>query len=370
MKVTISPSAIHGVITAPASKSAMQRACAAALLKKGRTVLINPGISADDKAALQIIQQLGGHVEYTKEGIFITSNGIYPVAGEINCGESGLSLRMFTSIAAVSQQKIKITGHGSLTKRPMHFFDEVLPQLGVKCKSNSGFLPLEIHGPLQPKNISIDGSLSSQFLTGLLFAYASSNASNVSINVHHLASKPYVDLTLNTLRAFGMNVPENKNYEEFTFHPFLNAETEKLVYAIESDWSNAAFLLVAGALAGSITLQGLDLNSVQGDKRILDVLKMAGVSMKIQADEIIVSKSDVIAFDFDATDCPDLFPPLVALACYCKGTSIIKGVHRLTHKESNRAVSLQSEFSKMNVSITISENAMYVEGNEKLQGAT
>ncbi|MFN2439047.1 MAG: 3-phosphoshikimate 1-carboxyvinyltransferase, partial [Chitinophagaceae bacterium] len=140
--------------------------------------------------------------------------------------------------------------------------------------------------------------------------------------------------------------------------------------AIEGDWSNAAFLLVAGALAGSITLQGLDLNSVQGDKKVLEVLKMAKASIQTQPDSITVSKSDLIAFDFDATDCPDLFPPLIALACYCKGTSIIKGVHRLTHKESNRAVSLQSEFSKMNVSITISENAMYVEGKEKLQGAT
>ncbi|MFN2439234.1 MAG: 3-phosphoshikimate 1-carboxyvinyltransferase, partial [Chitinophagaceae bacterium] len=116
----------------------------------------------------------------------------------------------------------------------MHFFDSVLPQLGVKCKSNNGFLPLEIHGPLQPKNISIDGSLSSQFLTGLLFAYTASDASSVSINVHHLASKPYVDLTLNTLQAFGMNIPKNKSYEEFTFHPFSkkNPTTEKLVYAI------------------------------------------------------------------------------------------------------------------------------------------
>jgi len=371
MEVTISPSRIQGVMTAPASKSAMQRACAAALLRKGQTVLINPGISADDKAALQIIQQLGAQVEHTDENILITGNRVNPIADEIDCGESGLSLRMFTSIAALSHQKIKITGHGSLAKRPMHFFDEVLPKLEVKCTSNNGFLPLEIQGPLQPKNISIDGSLSSQFLTGLLFAYASSDAKNVSINVSHLASKPYVDLTLNTLKAFSMNVPENRNYEAFVFHPnSINISTTKnLIHVIESDWSNAAFLLVAGAIAGSITVQGLDLNSVQGDKKIVEVLKMTKASMNILPAEITVSQSDLIAFDFDATDCPDLFPPLVALACYCKGSSIIRGVHRLTHKESNRAVSLQLEFAKMGVTISIADDAMHVVGKEKIKGA-
>lgn len=371
MEVTVSPSHIKGTITAPASKSAMQRACAAALLRKGQTLLINPGISADDKAALQIIQQLGAYIEYRNDDIFITSDGVKPVADEINCGESGLSLRMFTSIAALSPNKIKITGHGSLAKRPLHFFDEVLPQLGVQCKSNNGFLPLEIRGPLQPRTISIDGSLSSQFLTGLLFAYSIACAKNVSIKVHHLASKPYVDLTLHTLRAFWMCIPENKKYQSFLFHPYSTkiSTIKSIVYVIESDWSNAAFLLVAGAVAGSITIHGLDLNSVQGDKRILEVLEMTKAFIHVLPGEIKVSQSDLIAFDFDATDCPDLFPPLVALACYCKGVSTIRGVHRLTHKESNRAVTLQSEFAKMGVNITIAEDAMHVAGEEKIKGA-
>jgi len=371
MEVTISPSPIRGAIRAPASKSAMQRACAAALLRQGQTLLINPGISADDKAALQIIKQLGAYIEYRNDGIFITSNGVKPVDDKINCGESGLSLRMFTSIAALSHNKIKVTGHGSLAKRPMHFFDEVLPQLGVQCKSNNGFLPLEIRGPLQPKTISIDGSLSSQFLTGLLFAYSSACAKNVSINVHHLASKPYVDLTLRTLRAFWMCIPENKNYQSFVFYPYSTkiSTTKSIVCIIESDWSNAAFLLVAGAIAGSITVLGLDLNSVQGDKKILEVLKIAKASMDILPEEINVSQSDLIAFDFDATDCPDLFPPLVALAAYCKGTTSITGVTRLTHKESDRANTLQEEFKKMGVEIVILGNEMMITGNGKINGA-
>ena len=171
MKAIITPSRLKGTITAPASKSSMQRACAAALIRKGETVLSNPGISNDDKAALNIIRQLGATYEVAGDKVIIQSNGVNAVGDYIDCYESGLSIRMFTSIAALSNKTIMVKGSGSLAKRPMDFFDEVLPQLGVDVKSNNGFLPLEITGPLQPKNITVDGSLSSQYLTGLLFAY-------------------------------------------------------------------------------------------------------------------------------------------------------------------------------------------------------
>ncbi len=156
----------------------------------------------------------------------------------IDCGESGLSIRMFTPLAALSDKEITINGSGSLLTRPMDFFDEILPKLKVKIKSNHGKLPLVIRGPLKPANIEVDGSLSSQFLTGLLLAYsASPNPSaslrakrskggaseesddqGVSIKVRDLKSKPYIDLTLDVMKQFGMNVPENKNYEEFIFY--------------------------------------------------------------------------------------------------------------------------------------------------------
>ncbi|HTM92985.1 MAG TPA: hypothetical protein VL095_11225, partial [Flavisolibacter sp.] len=177
MQAIVQPSKLKGTITAPASKSAMQRACAAALLKGGITILHNAGVSDDDKAALDIIQQLGATVKHEGDTVVIESEGgVHPVSDEINCGESGLSVRMFTSIAALSEKEITVTGKGSLVKRPLSFFNEVLPQLDVQCESNNGLLPLKIKGPLQPKNIEVDGSLSSQFLTGLLFAYAGAKA--------------------------------------------------------------------------------------------------------------------------------------------------------------------------------------------------
>ncbi|ANE50192.1 3-phosphoshikimate 1-carboxyvinyltransferase [Flavisolibacter tropicus] len=370
MKVIVKPSTVSGTITAPASKSAMQRACAASLIKGGETVLHNPGISADDMAALDIIQQLGATVMQQDDTVIITSNGVNPVSQTINCGESGLSVRMFTPIASLYKNVIFINGHGSLTKRPLHFFNEVLPQLDVQCKSNNGYLPLEVKGPLQPKDIEVDGSLSSQFLTGLLMAFAGASANNVTIKVNNLASKPYIDLTLQVMKDFGLQVPSNENYERFHFSYKSNGKpTDSLHYTVEGDWSGGAFLLVAGAINGNIEVRGLDVYSSQADKAVLQALMQTGVIMSVEVEKITIQKSKLKAFHFNATDCPDLFPPLVALAAYCEGTSVIEGVNRLAHKESNRGLTLQEEFGKMGVEVVLQDNLMIIKGGEPVNGA-
>jgi 3-phosphoshikimate 1-carboxyvinyltransferase len=375
VKVTIKPSSIKGVITAPTSKSSMQRACAAALLHNGQTVINNPGKSNDDLAALDIIQKLGVYVSLQEnERIVISgnnSNFISSGGGSINCGESGLSIRMFTPIAALSNQQIIINGTGSLLKRPMDFFDEIFPQLGIKVESNKGMLPIKIKGPLQPKDITIDGSLSSQFLTGLLFAFAKAATQPVTITVNNLKSKPYIDLTLQVMKHFGYEV-ENNNYESFLIKP-INHQSDTINYTVEGDWSGAAFLLVAGAVAGNITVKGLDVFSTQADKAIIQAIINCGANISIEEERIEVSPplgNGCKPFHFNATDCPDLFPPLVALASYCNGTTIIEGVSRLAHKESNRALTLQQEFAKMGVEIILQDDLMMVKGGEGLRGAT
>jgi len=379
MKVTIHPSQLKGIIQAPASKSSMQRALAAALLSKGTSTIYNPGHSNDDKAAVGIIEALGASVEINpqdaahNEELIINNSGINPIADEINCGESGLSIRMFTPIVALSDKEITINGSGSLETRPMDFFDEILPQLGVKIKSNDGKLPMTVQGPLVPANIEVDGSLSSQFLTGLLMAYsASPNPSTVSIKVRNLKSKPYIDLTLDVMKKFGMRVPENKNYKEFIFHYDTNQvppSADRGPYTVEGDWSGAAFLLVAGAIAGSITIRGLDLSSTQADRKIMDALMSANAAIAMEAKGIQSHPGGLRGFEFDATDCPDLFPPLVALAAYCKGETKITGVRRLKHKESNRAISLQDEFDMMGVRIDIEDDIMIIHGGGIVKGA-
>ncbi|HMO60515.1 MAG TPA: 3-phosphoshikimate 1-carboxyvinyltransferase [Ferruginibacter sp.] len=373
MIVTVKPSSLSGNINAPTSKSSMQRACAAALLHQGLTVIHNPGRSNDDNAALSVIQNLGAVVTDHGGSIDIISNGIQAVGNAMNCGESGLGIRMFTPLAALSANAIRIDGTGSLVTRPMDFFDDILPQLGVSIQSNQGKLPLQIQGPLQPKDITIDGSLSSQFLTGLLFAFGKAATAPVTITVSNLKSKPYIDLTLQVMQHFGYKV-ENKNFESFVVYPAA-AAAGTITYTVEGDWSGGAFLLVAGAIAGSITVAGLDVFSTQADKAILKALMDSGCAISIEEKQIHIGppatgSSGLKAFHFNATDCPDLFPPLVALAAYCSGTTVIEGVNRLAHKESNRGLTLQEEFAKMGVTVKLQDDLMLVEGGNGLHAAT
>jgi len=367
MRVTIRPSILKGEILAPASKSSMQRACAAALLHAGETVIRHPGHSNDDKAALGVIRDLGAEVE-GGDVLRVRSSGVRVKEGlEVNCGESGLGLRMFAPIMGLGGEKIRVRGEGSLVSRPMDFFDEIFPLLGIKVVSNEGKLPLEIQGPLKPRDITIDGSLSSQFLTGLLFAYAAAGARGVGIKVNNLKSKPYIDLTLAVMSEFGWKV-ENRNYEEFYFAGG-SAAPGVVEYTVEGDWSGGAFLLVAGAVAGPIIVKGLDERSTQADKAILKALKDSGAQLEMKGSEILVGPAALKAFEFDATDCPDLFPPLVALAACCEGVTVIHGVSRLAHKESNRGLTLRDEFGKMGLKVELDGDRMLVHGG-RLRGAT
>src|SRR5689334_4696288 len=303
MVVTIYPSSISGNVKAPASKSSMQRACAAALLSKGTTTILNPGSSNDDLAALDVITKLGAQiVSKTNEEIVIESNGVAPISSSINCGESSLGIRMLTPLAALSGNPLTINGTGSLVKRPMHFFDEIFSKLGIEITSNNGHLPINIKGPLHPADIEIDGSLSSQFLTGLLMAYAAAGAINVSIKVRDLKSKPYIDLTLDVMKKFGVDI-ENHRYESFTFKDSSGFIARQ--YTVEGDWSGGAFLLVAGAIAGKITVEGLSTASTQADKEIMKALIDSGAEINSSENMISVGPSSLTAFSFDATDCPD-----------------------------------------------------------------
>ncbi len=382
MVVKINPGKISGTINAPTSKSSMQRACAAALLHEGETIISNPGKSNDDLSALGIIKDLGAVItEQANGSLLVKSDGFSgsknpPLEGReaLNCGESGLGIRMFTPIAALSNKEITVNGTGSLVTRPMDFFDEIFPKFNIGIQSNGGKLPLKIKGPLQPTDITIDGSLSSQFLTGLLMAFGKAATKPVTITVNNLKSKPYIDLTLQVMKCFGYDVVNN-NFESFTISPDNQSKNQQINYTVEGDWSGGAFLLVAGAISGNIVVKGLDVFSTQADKAILHALMDSGCNISIEAKQIIIGPpatglQGLKAFHFNATDCPDLFPPLVALAACCNGTTAIEGVSRLAHKESNRGLTLQEEFGKMGIEIKLQDDLMLVEGGTGLKGAT
>ena len=340
----------------------MQRACAAALLRKGTTTIYNPGNSNDDLAATDVIQQLGATITQRNGLLEVQSSGVQPVSAAFHCGESGLGIRMFTPIAALSTQELTITGEGSLVTRPMDFFDEIMPQLGVTISSNGGKLPIVLQGPLQPADITIDGSLSSQFLTGLLMAYSAAGAQDKTITVKNLKSRPYIDLTLQILKDFGLPVPINNNYASFYFPAAETAHAATHDYTVEGDWSGAAFPLVAGAVAGEVHVKGIFNTSKQADKKIIDALLDAGAAVKVGDDFVKVQRQHLVPFVFDATDCPDLFPPLVALAANCRGVTRIHGLKRLRHKESDRGVTLQEEFAKLGIHIELNDDIMLVHG--------
>jgi 3-phosphoshikimate 1-carboxyvinyltransferase len=359
MERCVEPSEVKGQIKAPSSKSMTQRAIAAALLADGQSTIFNPSYCDDSLAAMSIACGLGAKLD-PKPGELIIKGGRILKEEKLNCGESGLAIRMFSPIAALYPAEITMVGANSLKKRPMGMIEDALSQLGVKCSSTGGFLPLTIQGPIRGGRLEIDGSVSSQLLTGLLMALPLAERDS-EIIVKNLKSKPYIDMTIQLLRSFGI-VVEYSGYELFTI-PGKQVYTPRK-YTVESDWSGGAFLLVAGAVNGDLHVHGLHSDSKQSDMAILRALELAGAKMKIREDQIDISISELKAFDFDATESPDLFPPLVALAAYSSGISTIKGVSRLIYKESDRAAALKEEFGKMNISVVIEGDVMKVTGGQ------
>ena len=368
MIATIEPGNIAGTIAAPPSKSMTQRAFAAALLHSGETIIRGAGASGDELAALSVIKALGAEVAQGSDGSYKVRGGnITSTATAISCGESGLATRLFTPIAAISGSPAIITGAGTLLKRPMTGFAEILPQLGVSLHDFTCYLPLHLQGPLVPKDITIDASDGSQLLSGLLFAYCKAATQPVAITVSALESKPYIDMTLQVLGRFGWKV-ERDGYDRFYIDPAKFASPASVAIDVEGDWSSAAFLLAAGAIAGEVTVTNIDLRSTQADKSIIQVLQEAGASMSIMDNAITVRCSPLRDFDLDSTDCPDLFPIAAILAACADGESTIRGVHRLFHKESNRMASIGEMLDSFGVPYSAAADCLFVSGVPRLRG--
>ncbi len=357
------PSELNGTVRAPSSKSMTQRAIAAALLANGESIIRNPSYCDDSLAAMSIAVGLGARVEPQPDILKITGSTELKET-KLNCGESGLAIRMFSPVAALYRTEITLNGAVTLKKRPMSMISEALNQLGASCSTSDGFLPITIKGPLKGGRCTIDASVSSQLLTGLLMALPlAENDSEIKVN--NLRSAPYIDMTTGILKDFGIEV-YNHDYELFTIPG--RQQYRPSDYTVEGDWSGGAFLLVAGAINGHLRVSGLNYKSLQSDKAIINALDHAGVRISITDEFLEVRASGLKSFDFDATHSPDLFPPLVTLAAYCSGISKIAGVSRLVHKESNRAEALCDEFSKLNVKIEIRDDLLYVTGGNP-QGA-
>ncbi|MFA6150480.1 MAG: 3-phosphoshikimate 1-carboxyvinyltransferase [Chitinophagaceae bacterium] len=364
MKVSLEFGGIAGRVLIPPSKSMSQRICAAALLHNGQTIISNYGKSDDEIASLNISQNLGASITFSEEKLIIKSDGLVHSSGTINCGESGLSARLFTPVAGLSEAVNTIEGSGSLRKRPMTFFKNVLEELNVKLPDFNGHIPFTIQGPLQPKNITVDGSLSSQFISGILLAFANSTKHTVQICVQNLVSKPYIDMTLEILEEFGCKI-DCDDYKIFTVEPKPFSEKRAIEITVESDWSSAAFWIAAATISGSVTLSGLNEKSKQADKALLEIIKETGAVVRWENGDLIIQSAQLNALDADLTDAPDLFPVLAVLAASCKGKSKLKGLHRLVHKESNRGESIAGLLSQLEVVFEIVDDEIVITGRKK-----
>lgn len=361
----IKPSKIAGRISAPPSKSGMIRATAAASLAPGVSEIIRPSFCDDALAGLDVARGLGAKVFWSERTIKIEGQG-RPLKNVLDCGESGLCLRLFTPLAVLGKKEVVLSGRGTLLTRPVGMIEAPLAALGVACRSKGGFPPLTVRGPLRGGRCEIDGSVSSQFLTGLLTALPVCEGDS-ELAVLNLKSKPYVDLTISVLEWFGVSVSWDGMRDTFKVGGGQRFEPGR--YEVEGDWSAAAFLLVAGAVAGRIIVENLAASSCQADRRVLDALRDAGAAVTVEDAEVSVDARDLKAFEFDATDYPDLFPPLAALACFCDGPSAIRGVERLRHKESDRAAALVEEFGRIGGRLDIRGNVMEIQGGTLKGGA-
>lgn len=360
----IQPAEIKGIVRVPGSKSTTIRAYICATLAEGKSTFQKPSRCDDALMALSLARELGAEVEDDVDMVHITGGQFEPNWNELDCGESGLLMRIMAPLMALKDQQYTLIARDSLENRPMDMLEEPLASLGAKCLTTDSHPPVVIKGPIKGGSVEVDGSQTSQFLTGLLIALPLCEEDS-TIKINNLQSKPYIKLTKRVLKLFGVDFTGNLSGGEI--HVPGGQKYEPSLFKIPGDWSAAAFLLVAGAIAGQIALTGLSYKSPQGDRAIIDALKEVGAHIEVGKRSVIAKKDQLKAFTFDATDCPDLFPPLTVLALNCDGESRIKGVHRLGAKESDRGAVLVKEFSGLGGKLKIEDDELVIEGS-KLKG--
>lgn len=322
-------------------------------------MLHNVEFCDDTRSALRCIEALGAGVERIDEHTLSVRGGLRPRGGVLRVGESGLAARLFTPLAALWHETLRIEGEKSLMQRPMAMMTDPLRQLGARAVDCDGRLPFEVCGPLRGGTAEVDGSVSSQFVTGLLLALPLA-AEDTTLRVRDAVSTPYLDMTVDTAARFGVEICHN-DYTEFYIPG--GQRYRGTDFAIEGDWSAAAMLLVAGATAGEVTVRNVSVLSRQADTVVCQALVRAGASVIDEPRSVTAARRELRAFEFDATHCPDLFPALAALTAAAEGVSVLHGTSRLVHKESNRAEAIREEYGKLGIEVDLSEeNVMRIRG--------
>ncbi len=363
MKLVCSPSSLKGTIACvPPSKSVAHRALMLGAMS-GATIR-NVDFSNDIIATLNCLNALG--VTSTVEGTTVrfASGGMKRNDSvTLNCKESGSTLRFFIPFSQALGNETVFCGEGRLPERPLTVYFDLFREKDIKYLYGENYLPLTVKGTLEGGQFSVKGDISSQFITGLMLsAPLFTQPAQIAVT-GNFESKPYVDITLDMLTTFGVSAREEGNV--YTIENQLPSLTE---YAIEKDWSQAAFFLCGGAINGDVCLTGMNLDSRQGDKKILEILKEFHADIMVTEEGIRVRKSALQATDVDVRDVPDLVPVLAVLACYAKGTTRLYNAARLRLKESDRLAAMHSELSKIGADIRIGEDYLEIHGGAPLFG--
>ena len=340
MLVTISPPArIGGTVSAPPSKSMAHRAVLCSALAKGTSHIENLEFSKDISATLAAAGQLCARVESGPADVLVEGLGHFrPVFSPVDCCESGSTLRFLIPLASLTGQSITFVGRGRLMERPQSVYETLYREQNLHFEQANG--QLTVAGSLRSGEYTLAGNVSSQFISGLLFALPLLAGDSTLHLIPPVESRSYIEMTRAAQAAFGVTshwlddttlcIPGGQQY-----HP--------RDYIVEGDYSQAAFLAVLGAVKGGITLTGLAAETLQGDAAILDILRRCGAKFTRTEAGLVFEQAPLHGVDIDLADCPDLGPVLMVLGLLCEGTTVIRNAERLRIKESDRIAAMEAE---------------------------
>lgn len=367
--IKIEPNFLRGKLNIPPSKSLCHRAIIGASLTNEESIIHNMIFSEDIVSTCEGMKILGSKIDRIDDSsLIIKGNKPLGLNEEtIDCSESGSTLRFLIPIALTHYSKVKFVGKGKLVSRPLDTYYKIFEKQNILYSNNKGNLPLTIEGKLKPGTYEIEGNISSQFITGLLFTLPLLDGDSKITITTNLESKGYVDLTLDILKKFDIKIINNK-YSEFIIRG--NQSYKAIDYRVEGDFSQAAFWLVGGILGEEIICTDLNMESLQADRVILDIINEMGGSLALENSNIKASKSHTKGITVDASQCPDLVPALTVLAALSDGETRIINATRLRIKESDRLKAISSELNKLGADVKETQDGLIINGKESLTGGT
>lgn len=362
--ITLSPSRLSGQVTVPPSKSDVHRAIICAALAKGESVISPVSFSKDIKATIGCAEALGAKITVDGNAVMVDGSGFLGVnSAHLDCCESGSTLRFFIPVAAAGAVNTEFVGQGKLPQRPIGIYLDCLPQNGVTCETGGG-LPLKINGKLQSGEYRLPGNISSQFITGLLFALPILDGDSKIILTSPLESSGYVDMTLKAMKSFGVEVKA----EEQTYIIKGNQSYKPCRYTCEGDWSQSAFFMAAGSLGGDVTINGLNADSPQGDRECAEIFRRFGADVELKENSVRVRPGKLHGIKIDARQIPDLVPALAVTAAFAEGETVIYGAERLRIKECDRLEAVCSGINNIGGCAAQTEDGLIIKGKPTLSG--